>query len=484
MIACTSNIVTDRKRQGLIVLSVAFAAFMCTLDNLIVNISLPTIAQHFNVSTSIVSRIILVYLLFLTSTVLLFGKLADRHGHAKVFCWGYGLFSFSSLLCGLSPSINILILSRCLQGIGASILFAIGPAVIARYLPCELRGWGYGLITTAASVGLSLGAPLGGLITSYLSWHWIFLINVPVGIVALIVLKRVFPAEPRKEPTGEGFDYAGAILSVIWLVALMYFLNMGQEHGWLSPVIFISLALAVSFLVAFIIHEKRFHDPLISFELLGDGSFFFANAANLCAFALMAGNSFIMSFYLIQFKELKPDEAGFIMMSYSIVVMFVGPWAGRMCGRIPPRRLCIIGMMSATAACIFFAVFLKQAGVYPAIGFLMWLGLSYGFFISPNNTQIMNLAPEHHQGSASGVLKTLTNLGAMFGVCLFETIYTLSYPNNMVSTCTHIAKAQVSAAPMLSGFRSAYICGAVICGLALLFSFLARREKARENPQA
>lgn len=168
-------------RQRWIVISVAFSSFIVVLDAYIVNVSLPAIARYFNVGTSDVVHVIVAYLLIITSTLLLFGKLGDRFGFKKFFMLGFCFFTAGSLLCGISPTLGILIASRCLQGIGGAILYAIGTALIPKHLPEHRRGWAFGTVATAAGLGMAIGAPVGGFITQLLNWHWIFLINVPVG---------------------------------------------------------------------------------------------------------------------------------------------------------------------------------------------------------------------------------------------------------------------------------------------------------------
>jgi EmrB/QacA subfamily drug resistance transporter len=476
------SFITDRRKQSLIVLSITFGAFMCTLDSYIVNISLPAIARDFNVTTSIVSRVLLIYLLFLTGTVLLYGKLGDLYGHARIFTWGFCLFTLSSLLCGLSRSIDFLIISRAIQGTSAAMLFSLAPALIPRYLPPESRGWGFGMITMAASLGLSIGPPVGGLISTHLSWHYIFLINVPVGIIAIFIARKVFPKESPHIPQGKRyrFDIAGTLLSIMWLSTLIYSLNMGQEHGWHSRRIIISLSLTVLFLGLFIFQEKRSADPLVDFSLLKMPSFTLANMANVFAFMMIAGNGFLMPFYLIQLRGLRADTAGLIMILQSLMSMVAAPWAGKMCSRLSPRRLCLVGSLSASAACLIFALTLGSNSLLPLICFLGWLGFSSGMFMSPNNTQIMNLAPEEHQGAASGILKTLSNLGAMMGVCLCESMYTMGFPKNPAGTGVHIAHPGISPEIMQAGFHHAYFFMAALGTCAFIASFFAKRETRQQ----
>jgi EmrB/QacA subfamily drug resistance transporter len=476
------RIVEDPSLQRGIVFSIALAAFMCTLDSYIVNISLPTIAHSFNVSTGIVSRIVLVYLLVLTSTILLFGKLGDRFGLIRMFQWGYGIFTVGSLLCSLSGSMSMLIGARCIQGIGGALMFTVPPATVPLYLPKDRRGWAFGLITTSASIGLCLGAPLGGLLTSALSWHWIFLINVPVGIFALILVRRVFP-EGKSEPAvrkNEGFDTPGIMIYVTMLLSLIYALNSGQEMGWGSPVIIGCLILFFICLPAFILRERAAKSPLLDITLFHSRDYSFANLANFFTFSVMAGSSFILPFYLTVGRNLKVDAAGLVMIIPSLVLMMVGPVAGRLSDRLSPRILCILGSCGAALAFLFFALTLQGPGFFQVVVYLCVLGVSLGSFIPSNNNQIVSLVPMEKQGAASGVLKTVTNTGAVIGVSLFETVFAQALPGHIKGSGAHILHTALTRDELMRGFQSVYLWAGCIAALALLSSFLARDRTKEE----
>ena len=226
----------EKRRIRWIVFSVAFAVFMVRLDSYIVVISLPTLARYFQVGTSEASWVILSYLMVVTGSTLIFGKLADRIGLKKIFLWGYGLFTLGSLLCGLSPTIYLLDAASCLQGVGGAMMITSGMASIPHYLPKNIAGWAFGICSLANSLGIMVGAPLGGVITCFLSWHWIFLINVPVGILAIVIVKRSLPADQNRPPLAERrpFDVSGSILSFVGFTALVFALSRCEDEGWQS----------------------------------------------------------------------------------------------------------------------------------------------------------------------------------------------------------------------------------------------------------
>ena len=453
-----------------IVITVAFGAFMSKLDSYIVNISLPTIAARFNVTTAEVSWVVLVYLLVSTSTLLLFGKLGDRFGLRKVFFLGYLLFTIGSLLCGVALSLEMLIASRFVQGLGCAMLVAIAFAIIPRFLPHEITGWAFGIAATGAALGIAVGAPVGGIITGFLSWRWVFLVNVPFGIFAMYAVNRYIPDEDGAADRNikkAGFDILGAALSFAGLALLIYGLNTGREFGWTSPRIIAGFAAAFVFLGAFFLREIKCEEPLLDLRLFKSFPFSAAVASTLFAYMLLAGNTFLLPFYLQMGKGLPTVAVGLVLMIYSVVYMAAGPFAGRISDRMRPSILCGFAMLSAALCSFVFAFTLAAPGLLAVVVFLIWISLSFGFFISPNNNQVMSLAPAERQGSASGVFNTINSLGLALGVCLFEMI---------------MSRSSALQPGSFTGYKDAYLFGGIVCIVALFFSLLVSRSQ-KNNTQ-
>jgi EmrB/QacA subfamily drug resistance transporter len=471
------NTIDSIPQQRWITITVAFAAFMVVLDDYIVNISLPTIAHYFNVSTGSVVYVTLAYLLVLSSTLPIFGKLGDRLGFKRIFILGFCLFVVGSLFCGVSPSLGLLVGSRCIQGFGGAILYGVGTAIIARYLPEHRKGWAFGILALSSGVGIALGAPLGGFITAWLSWHWVFLVNVPVGILAAIVSIRVLPEDKTQavgnEPSSR-FDLPGAMLSFFGLSLLVYAINRGQESGWTSPFILFLFAAAALLLTMFFVWEKRCPEPMLDLSLFQLGVFKYATLAMFAAFALYAGNNFLMPFYLMLVKGLAPNVAGLVIMIYSVVYVVVSPFMGRLSDRIKPGTLCSSGMAAAALACVFLILAMSYPGVLPVVIFMAWMALSYASFIAPSNNQVMSVVPQERQGIASAVYRTVQHLGMIIGVALFETLFSSVIP--LAEVETSLTRAAVPTEVLLSGFRHAYILGVVIGSLAFWLSIMARRK--------
>ena len=473
------KMVIDLAKQRWILYSIAFAAFMCMLDNYIVNISLPAISKSFDVGIEGVSWIVIVYLLILTSAIPFFGKLGDRVGLIKLFIAGYVVFIAGSLLCGISSTLYMLIFSRLLQALGGAVLYTVPSAIITRFLPPEKRGFSFGILGTAAAVGFALGSPLGGLITANFGWQWVFLINIPIGIIAIVIVLRKFPREKEIILISEKFDIPGVFYCFFWLISLMFSINMGKKFGWTSAIIVVSFLVSLVFLFLFIRQENNFKFPLLNLKLFSIKSFTNPNLANFFVFMAANGTNFVLPFYLIYALGVSSEKAGLVLMAFPVINMITGPLAGKASDKmISSRSLCIIGASISLIATIVFQFTMYFQGLWPVIMFLFISGFSLGIFLPPNNNQIMSAAPKDSPGIASGILRTLTNLGSVIGVAIFEIFFSLFFVEKNATLGIH-AKTLSGFSPesIIKGLHFVIILAAVLYGLALIFSVLTPKRQ-------
>ena len=468
----------------MIVLSVAFASFMVRLNNYTVNVSLPTIAEYFRIGTGEASRIVMSYLLVITSTLLIFGKLGDRLGLKKIFIAGYIVFVTGSLMCGLSSSINMLIGSRAIQGIGGSMLLATSFATISRFLPQDRRGWAFGITSTASALGVATGAPFGGFITGYLSWHWIFFINVPVGAAAIFIAGRKIPsASSSKErattetgiPEKEAFDFIGALLSLLGLSLLLYGFNTAKQFGWNSIQFTSCFAGSFVFLFLFVLRQRKYKAPLLDLSLFKNPAFTLALCATFMAYIFVTGNAFIMPFYLKMTKGLNSQQIGMVLFVYSLIYIIMSSHAGRLSDRVSPVTLCSVAMLSAGINTFIFAYTLQFSGLLFVLIFLLWMAFSFVFFFSPNNNRVMRCAPPDRHGIASGTFNTISNLGMVFGVAIFEAVFSF-YSGGIPAKTIDSESASIQGS-LQHGFQAVYLLGGAVCIGALVFSLLAKSKR-------
>ena len=458
-------------RRIQLVLSVTFAFFLCMLNTHAINIALPAIADHFQAGIGMAARVSLIYMVMMTCLLLVFGNLGDRLGLKRMFVSGYALLAAGSLLSGLAPCLGILIAARAIQGVSASMLMAAGSAIIARHLPPDRRGWAFGIQGMFSAAGAALGAPLGGLVTHYAGWQWVFLGITPFCLLAMTLAQKSIPGDRPSAPARQvlaSFDWPGAAMSVAGFFLLLYGLNSARQLGWASPVIIGCLAAGVLLLILFAAWERKCAGPLLNIAAFRNRAFACANLAGVAAFMVMSGSNFLMPFYLVLRQRTTAAEAGFSIMLFSAFFLLISPAAGRASDRMHPARISAAGMVCASAACVFFMLALTAPGLAPALVFLGMFGVAYALFVSPNNNLIMSMAPPAMLGSTSAIFGAVNSFGIASGLALFEAIFSAA-----------AAAPPGADAALASGFQTAYGVGALLCMLAFFLSMAAGRAGKR-----
>ncbi len=466
----------SRRNDRLIIFTISLAAFMGALDVTIVNISLPTLARNFQVSTSVVSWIILVYLLVLCAFLPTFGRLGDMKGFRKIFVAGFCTFTTGSLGCGLSQGFAQLILFRVIQATGAAMLSAIGPSMVSAYLPEKMRGRALGYVTTAASLGIAIGPVVGGMINQYWSWRGIFFINIPVGIIgvffAMIFLPRIAPAS-----LGKKFDLPGAALIFLTLFALLYALNMGHELGFTSGRILGSFGAAVVFGGLFIRQEARSRDPLINLTLFRNATFTIANLAGGLMTGAFTGAIFIFPFYLELIREISVSGSGIIMIVPSLLMMLSGPSAGHLADRGSSRNVTMISIIFMVIAFAMFFLLGKVDIFWFLILSLALMGAGIGAFLPPARRMILDRSPSNMEGISSGIMVTIRNCGSVLGVVILETAFSSVVGGDR----GRLILPGENRGLLLKGFEDAFLAGLLLSLAALAVFAFVRRESRRAN---
>lgn len=470
---------------GLIILSISLAMFMSALDGTIVNIALPTISESFHLSSSTVSWVATAYLLVMAGCVLVFGKISDMIGFKRVFLWGFVIFTVGSLTCGILPELFLgfpsLIGSRILQAVGGAMITAIAPAMITAYIPMEQKGKAMGIVMTFAALGTALGPTIGGVLTQFLSWHWIFLINVPVGIFAVALGAKVIPATTGSTKL-TGFDRAGAGLVFVGLASLLFVVSEGAALGWTSPSILGLAVLAVVTLVWFVWHELHVADPLLDLTLFRNKNFLFTNLLLSLVFFSFAGINYLLPFYLKYVRGYDTSSAGLIMTSLSFAMMGAGILAGMLFNRLGPRLLCILAGIPLTLG--YFLM--TRLHVDTPEGFivlaLVLIGFGLGLMITPVSNMIMNSVARTKQGMISSFTSLerfapLTLGIATFNLIFIQGVISVAASHDVASTAPAAIKIQVLSAGFDLAFLLSFVLGLVI----LVLAFIAREEIHPDN---
>ena len=418
----------------LIVLVISLGSFMAGLDATIVNIALPTIAKAFSITTVTSSWVLNAYLIVLVSLLLVSARLGDMKGYRKVFLAGFAVFTIGSAFCGLSPSIDILILARVLQAVGGAIISALGAVMVTSYLSPTLRGQALGIVAMFTMLGAALGPVIGGFLTSAFSWQFIFFVNVPVGIVAILlglhVLPRTAPVTPHSN-----LDLPGVVLIIIALSTLIYGLTTIAGSARFSGIV--ALVVAVIFWPLFLLREKRASMPLVNMDLFTNRSFTFQNFGVMIVQMGMAGVMILMPFYLELVKHLPTDNAGTVLLALPIGMILTSPLAGRISDVIGTKKPIIGGFVIAVLGLFLLSTLSAHSNVGHSAIYLFILGAGTGIAYAPLNSAIMGISPPEHRGSASGLIKMMTNLGSSLGVALVMLVATAALGPKLAEVSAH-----------------------------------------------
>lgn len=461
-----------------LIIAISLATFMASLDGTIVNIALPTISESFSLSSSAVSWVATIYLLVMAGCVLIFGKISDLIGFKRIFLTGFIIFTIGSFLCGFLPDLTgsflTLIGSRAFQGVGGAMITAIAPAMVTAFIPMNMKGKAMGIIMTMAGLATAIGPTVGGFLTQYLSWHWIFFINVPVGIIALLLGLRVIPGQPSHQ-TLEVFDRIGAGLIFVGLAFLLYGFSEGTNLGWTSPVIIGSLGLAVVLLGLFVWKELHIQNPILEIRLFHDKNFLLINLVIFLVFFSFSGVNYLLPFYLEYVGGYSTSEAGLILTALSVAMMVAGIIAGVLYNHLGGRILSIIA-----AVVLLIGYFLiTHLRIYTPTIFvtvcLLCIGFGLGLIITPISNMIMTSASKKYQGMVS----SLTSLERFAPMTIGIAIYNAIFIQGMTTIAAHYditknAPVEIQMKVLTAGFDLAFLLSFIIGIVILVLTVMAR----------
>lgn len=400
--------------RALIALCIGF--FMILLDQTIVAVATPDIQVALGANYAGVLWVTSVYLLTFAVPLLVTGRLGDQIGPKKVYLTGMVIFTISSLACGLSTNIETLIIARGVQGIGAALLTPQTMSVINRIFARERRGAAMGLWGATAGIAGLAGPILGGVLTTTIGWEWIFFINVPVGVVSVIMVAKLVPALPVHN---HGYDWPGIVCSVLSVFLLVFALQEGDNAQW-AWWIWVMIVAALVVFALFIYFEaagaRRGVEVLVPLSLFKDRNFAIGNMSITTMGFAIAGPMVSVMIYLQTFHHYSAMSAGLMMTPMALISGVLSPFVGRLTDRVPPRRLSMLGFGMMTLSMIAMLVVIRP-GLSP-----LWVlipiaiqGLGNAFVWAPNSTTAMRDLPLTQAGAASGIYNTTRQVGAVVG---------------------------------------------------------------------
>jgi EmrB/QacA subfamily drug resistance transporter len=419
----------------------------------------------------LVAWAVLSYAIAVISFLMVFGALSEKKGYCLSYKYGFSIFIISSVLCGLAYNIYFLIFSRAVQGIGAALLIAVGPALLTRSFPPNERGRGLSVIAMVVSVGLMLGPPLGGFIVAAGGWRWIFFVNVPFGLIGIYFTEkyiRDFPiANPRRKIGLPGaFSLSAALL--LFMITLSLYSRQVLGFHYLAGL----LLLSSIFFFLFLYFEGDPETRLIGLDIFRNRVFTFSGLSMMLVFISLSSVTVLMPFYLEQVKRFEPKDVGLILMIVPVCGFVMAPVAGYLADRIQARIISTIGIIIMAGGIYIVEHLSADSGLYIIITALFVIGVGMGIFSTPNTSSIMGAAKQNQLGAASGILATIRSLGLAFGVSLAIAIF--NYYQSL-----SLRGGSDETAAFISGYRAVYKFIAIATLPAIIFSFVRGKNLAR-----
>jgi EmrB/QacA subfamily drug resistance transporter len=415
--------VTDENSRWWTLGAMCFALFMVMLDNTVVNVSLPSIQRDLHASLSSLEWTVNAYTLTFAVLMVTGGRLGDIFGRRMMFLFGVVVFGVSSAAIGFAPNDTALVAFRAVQGVGAAFMMPATLSIITQAFPPEQRGMAIGTWAGVSAMALAIGPVLGGFLTQSVSWRAIFFINPPIAVVALAV--TLFATrETRDETVDRTVDFPGIAAISVGLTALVLALVEGNSWHWGSTRVISLLAVALVALIGFVVIERRIKAPMLNFAFFRSRSFLGANVtAFIVSFAMLA-QFFFLALYMQNILHYSPLQAGIRFLPATVLIIFMGPIAGRLTDKVGPRSLMTAGLVVvATAIFIQSRITIHTGYLLLLPGFVL-MGIGMGLVMSPMSTAAMNAVDRTKAGAASGVLSMSRMVGGTFGVAVMGALIT------------------------------------------------------------
>ena len=469
-----ARIFAEENRKWWTLAAVAFGLFMIMLDNTVVNVALPTIGRDFETGLSELEWVVNGYALTFGVLMLTGGKLADLLGRRRIFITGLAIFTLASLACGLATSAEFLIGARVVQGVGSALMNPATLSIIIATFPPRQRGMAIGLWAGVSAMALAIGPLLGGLITDHIDWSWVFFVNVPVGILAIVVARLVID-ESRDTSAVQRLDLPGLATSAIALFALTYGLIEANEHGWTSPLILSLFAVAAVGFVAFVLLEQHQKVPMLDLSLFRNPTFAGANTVMMLVGLAMFGVFLFVTLYMQNVLQYSPTQAGAAFLPMTILIVLLAPIAGKLSDRIGSRWLMAGGMTLVSLSLLLDTRFDAGSNYWDILPPLLVGGAGMGLAMTPTTAAAMGSVPMDKAGVGSAVLNSMRQVGGSLGIAILGAIiasYITLEPAN--------PRAQ---AQFIEGFQAAcYVAAAIAFVGAIVAVVTVRKVVHAEAP--
>ena len=469
---------TRNHRVGVLLIS-CMSLFIVGLDITVVNVALPAIGQDLHADIPGLQWTVGAYTVVMASLLMFSGSVGDRFGRRRTFVTGLTVFSVASLLCSLAPSVELLVLFRVLQAVGASMMNPVAMSIITNtFTDPRERAQAVGIWGAVFGVSMALGPIVGGTLVSSLGWRSIFLINVPIGLTAILLTLRFVPES--RAPRPRRFDPVGQALVIVLLAALTYGIVEAPNRGWASGPILAAFAASATALLALLRYEPRRADPLVDLRFFRSIPFTSSITISVAAFAAFGGFLFLNTLYLQEARGLSPLQAGLATVPMALMTVVASPLSGRIVGRRGPRLPLVIAGVSFVTACAMLTSLDPTTPLAWLLAAYVIFGVGFGFVNAPITNAAVSGMPRAQAGVASAIATTSRQFGQTLGVAVIGAIVTTTAGASVhadLSSASHPAWWTLTA------------CGGAVLLLGLMATTgradeSARRTAAHLNPEA
>jgi len=452
--------------------SLSLSMLLSSLGTSIANVSLPTLVQAFAASFQEVQWIVLAYLLAITTLIVSVGRLGDIIGRRRLLLAGIFLFTAASALCGVAPTLWLLIAARAVQGLGAAIMMALTMAFVSETVPKAKTGSAMGLLGTMSAIGTTLGPSLGGVLIAGFGWRAIFLVNVPLGFLNFLFAYRYLPVDRREAKVERAdFDNVGTLLLALTLAAYALAMTIGRGHFGLLNIALLSAT--VFGIGLFVRVEAKVVSPLVRLPMFRDPVLSASLAMSTLVSTVMMTTLVVGPFYLSHALGLNAALVGLVLSVGPLFAALTGVPAGRMVDRFGAQRMSIVGLIGITAGACILSLLPATLGIAGYVAPIVVITSSYALFQTANNTAVMTGIRPDQRGVISGMLNLSRNLGLITGASVMGAVFALA------SATTDIATARPEA--VATGMRTTFFVSAILIVVALGIAFASRALTTRNS---
>lgn len=460
---------------------VSVGLFLAVLSTTVVSVALPTIGRDLYAGATALEWTVDAYVVVYASLLVAGGVLGDRRGRKGLFLLGVATFGLGSMVCGLAPSVAVLLAGRVIAGLGAALLVPGSLTIVtALFADARQRATAIGLWSTSSGLALAVGPPLGGIVVDALGWRWVFLLNTPLAAALILAAARFLPRLARA-PVRSRFDWFGGLLSTVAVAVLAFAVIESQDHGWLSPLVLGAFAVGVAAVAGFVAWEHDRADPLIDISLFARPGFTAATIAAFVVFFAFVGSIVYFSVYFQQVQDHSPIAAGLDVAAIGGAYALAAAASGRLVGRIGERAPLVTGLIISGAATLGLLRLEPDTG----IGAIWWnfalLGAGIGLCGTPMSTIAMSAVEVSRAGMASAVLNALRQAGQVFGVAVLGALVYADLPNGGAGRRLDAAQGSL----FVDGLHHAlWVSGLALLGAAAIVAvLLAHRHDLVERNQ-